>query len=250
MGVRPGFPASKDQSMSIEPDRFANLPPLAPRVPLRRFDPGVSPEMGARRFFEVMDRRRTVRDFSDRAVSRETVEWICRAAGTAPSGAHKQPWRFVCVSDAAIKREIRLGAEEEEREFYSRRASRRWLEDLSPLGTDWNKPFLEVAPWLIVVFQMARTDDGGMVYYREESVGIAVGLLLAAAHHAGLVALTHTPSPMAFLGKILGRPAHERPFVLIPVGYPAEGCTVPDLKRKPLEEIMVINRGAARMGGS
>lgn len=235
--------------MSTHPDRFANLPPLAPQVPLRRFDPGVSPEAGARRFFEVMNQRRTVRAFSDRPVSRETIEWICRTAGTAPSGAHKQPWRFVCVSDLAIKREIRVGAEEEEREFYARRASRRWLEDLAPLGTDSNKPFLEAAPWLIVVFQLARTDDGGMVYYREESVGISVGLLIAAIHHAGLVALTHTPSPMAFLGKILGRPAHERPFVVIPVGYPADGCTVPDFKRKPLEQIMVVNRGETGAAG-
>jgi nitroreductase len=173
-------------------------------------------------------------------VSVETIEWICRAAGTAPSGAHKQPWRFVCVRDAELKRKIRVAAEEEEREFYERRASRRWLEDLAPLGTDASKPFLEIAPWLIVVFQLTKTDDGGQVYYREESVGIAVGLLLAAAHHAGLATLTHTPSPMQFLNTLLGRPVHERPFVLIPVGYPAEGCMVPDLHRKPLKETMVV----------
>jgi nitroreductase len=174
--------------------------------------------------------------FSPRPVARETIEWIVRAAGTAPSGANKQPWRFVCVSDPALKREIRLGAEEEEREFYARRASRRWLEDLAPLGTDADKSYLEVAPWLVVVMRLS-----GRVYYGVESVGIAVGLLLAAAHHAGLATLTHTPSPMAFLGRILGRPASERPFVLVPIGYPAEDCVVPEaaLQKKPLEEIMV-----------
>lgn len=232
---------------STSPDRFKDLPPLLPHVPFRRYDPGVSPEEGARRFHAVMNQRRTVRMFSDRPVSREAIEWVCLAAGTAPSGAHKQPWRFVCVNDPALKREIRLAAEEEEREFYGRRASREWLEDLAPLGTDTNKPFLEVAPWLIVVFALAKTDppEGGLVYYREESVGIAVGLLLAAAHHAGLATLTHTPSPMGFLKKVLNRPEHERPFVVIPVGYPADDCVVPDLKRKALSEIMVVNRGGA-----
>lgn len=231
-----------------DPARFENLPPLLPHVPYRSVaghTPAVSPEHASRAFYDVMNRRRTVRMFSDRPVSRETIENICLAAGTAPSGAHKQPWRFVCVSDPALKRTIREGAEEEEREFYFRRASRRWLEDLSPLGTDWNKPFLEIAPWLIVVFQLTKTDDGGMVYYREESVGIASGLLLAAAHHAGLATLTHTPSPMGFLRDILGRPEHERPFLLVPVGYPADDCVIPDLKRKPLHEIVVINRGTA-----
>ncbi|MDX2115493.1 MAG: nitroreductase family protein [Planctomycetota bacterium] len=221
-------------------DRFADLPPLLPHVPFEPYDPGVPPETGARRFFEVMNRRRTVRMFSDRPVSQETIEWICRAAGTAPSGAHKQPWRFVCVRDAQVKSRIRAAAEEEEREFYERRASRQWLEDLAPLGTDARKPFLDTAPWLIVVFALAKTDEGGMVYYREESVGIAVGLLLAAAHHAGLVTLTHTPSPMAFLARVLNRPAHERAFVVIPVGYPAEDCVVPALARKPLEQTMVV----------
>lgn len=224
-------------------DHLKGLPPTPPQIPYHAWDPGVSPEAGARRFYDVMNRRRTVRMFSDRPVSRETIEWLCLAAGTSPSGAHKQPWRFVCVNDPALKREIRLAAEVEEREFYARRAGREWLEDLAPLGTDFNKPFLESAPWLIVVFALAKTDEGGMVYYREESVGIAVGLLLAAAHHAGLGTLTHTPSPMGFLKKILSRPDHERPFMLIPVGFPADDCVVPDLKRKPLEQIMVINRG-------
>ena len=189
-----------------------------------------------------MRRRRSVRHFSDRPVSRETIEWICRAAGTAPSGANKQPWRFVAVNDPALKREIRLGAEAEEREFYERKANEQWLSDLRALGTDEHKPFLEAAPWLIVVFKLAKADDGGQVYYANESVGIAVGLLLAAAHHAGLATLTHTPSPMAFLGKILARPKHERPYLLIPVGYPAQGCTVPDITYKPLDQILVFNR--------
>ena len=175
--------------------------------------------------------------FSPRPVPRDTIEWIVRAAGTAPSGANRQPWRFVCVADPALKREIRLGAEAEEREFYARRASKRWLEDLAPLGTDADKSYLEAAPWLVAVFRLT-----GRAYYGVESTRIAVGLLLAAAHHAGLATLVHTPSPMAFLGRILGRPASERPFVLVPVGYPAEGCMVPEaaLSKKPLEEIMVV----------
>lgn len=224
-------------------DRFVGLPPLLPHRPYRAWQPGLPAEDAARRFFQIMDHRRTIRMFSDRPVSRETIEWCVRAAGTAPSGAHKQPWRFVCVQDPAIKRQIRAAAEKEEHEFYHRRASRRWLEDLSPLGTDEHKEFLEIAPWLIVVFQLTKTDDGGQVYYREESVGIACGMLLSAVHHAGLAALTHTPSPMKFLCEVLGRPEHERPFLLVPVGYPAEDCVVPDMQRKPLDEIMVVDRG-------
>ncbi len=211
-----------------------------PRVPLEPFDPGLPPEEAARRFFDVSRRRRTVRDFSDRPVSLETVEWIVRAAGTAPSGANKQPWRFVAVSDPELKRRIRAAAEAEEREFYTRRAGERWLADLAHLETDEHKPFLETAPWLIVVFRLLHTDDGGQVYYGNESVGIAVGLLLAAAHHAGLATLTHTPSPMGFLSEVLERPAHERAYVVIPLGYPAAACTVPDIQRKPLDEILVV----------
>lgn len=222
-----------------ESSRFADLPPLLPHVPLQPYDPGLSPEEASRRYYEVMRQRRSVRMFSDRPVSRETIEQICLAGGTAPSGAHKQPWRFVCVSNPELKRRIREAAEAEEREFYARRASRRWLEDLSPLGTDSDKPFLEIAPWLIIVFQMVKTDDGGMVYYREESVGIATGMLIAAIHQAGLVTLTHTPSPMKFLSSVLNRPDHERPFLLLPVGYPADDCVVPDMERKPLDEIVV-----------
>jgi nitroreductase len=210
-------------------------------VPLEPY-PDVPAEEAARRFAERMASRRSVRMFSDRPVSRATMEWIVRAAAGAPSGANKQPWRFVCVQDPALKREIRRGAEEEERLFYARRAPARWLEDLAPLGTDADKAFLETAPWLVAVFRLARGDDGSPVYYGAESVGIAVGLLLAAAHHAGLATLTHTPSPMAFLNRILGRPDHERPFVLVPVGYPAAGCTVPAaaLRKKTLDEVMVV----------
>ncbi len=212
-------------------------------IPLpERHDPGLPPERAAEAFHVVMRKRRTVRMFSDRPVSRETIEWIVRTAGSAPSGANKQPWRFVCVADPATKREIRLAAEVEEREFYERRASVRWLEDLAPLGTDSDKGFLEVAPWLIAIFLLSKGDDGSQVYYAPESVGLASGFLLAAAHHAGLATLTHTPSPMAFLSRVLKRPKHERPFLLIPVGYPAEECMVPEaaLRKKPLDEIMVV----------
>ena len=209
-----------------------------------RYSPELGPEDAAREFFEVMRRRRSVREFSDRPVSRETIEWIVRAAHSAPSGANKQPWRFVAVSDPALKHEIRLAAEEEEREFYRQRASERWLEDLAPLGTDEDKAYLDVVPWLIVVFKLSRTDDGGQVYYGEESVGIATGFLLAAAQQAGLATLTHTPSPMRFLGEVLGRPAHERAYMLIPVGYATEDCSVPAhaLHRRPLEEVLVFDR--------
>lgn len=209
-------------------------------VVLDRYEPGVSPEEAARGFYEVMRHRRTVRMFSDRPVSRATIEHVIRAAGTSPSGAHKQPWRFVAVSDPAMKSKIREAAEAEEREFYERRASEEWLDDLAPFGTDSNKPFLEIAPWLIIVFKMMKTDDGGQVYYVNESVGLATGMLLAAAHHAGLATLTHTPSPMGFLREVLGRPEHERPFLLIPVGYPADDCVVPRLERKPLDDIAVF----------
>jgi nitroreductase len=207
-----------------------------------RYVPPQSAEAAAAAFFAVMQRRRSVRMFSDRPVARATVEWIVRTATTAPSGANKQPWRFVCVQDPALKRRIREGAEAEERAFYGSRASARWLQDLAPLGTDAHKEFLEVAPWLIVVLKLMQGDDGSQVYYVNESVGIAVGLLLAAAHHAGLATLTHTPSPMKFLAEILGRPAHERPFLLVPLGYPADDCLVPQAAatRKPLAETMVV----------
>jgi nitroreductase len=209
-------------------------------VPLPdRFDPRSTPEEAARRFREQMSTRRTVREFSTRPVSRATIEELLRCAGSAPSGANKQPWRFVCVQDAEVKRRIRAAAEEEERAFYRERASERWLTDLAPLGTDSNKPFLEDAPWLIVAFKLVRGDDDGQHYYVDESIGLACGFLLAAAHLAGLATLTHTPSPMGFLSEVLGRPKHERPFLLIPVGYPAEDARVPAaaLRKKSLEDI-------------
>ncbi len=227
---------------------MTNTPrPHEPRlIPFEGYVPDETPEAASRRFYEILDRRRTVRLFSDRPVSRETIENVIRAAGTAPSGANKQPWRFVAVQDPALKSEIRLAAESEEHEFYYRRANKEWLRDLVAVGTDEHKPFLEVAPWLIVVFKLMRDDApdrlSDQVYYVNESVGIACGLLLAAAHVAGLVTLTHTPSPMKFLAKVLNRPAHERPYLLIPVGYPAGDCTVPDLHRKPLDEIMTFDR--------
>jgi iodotyrosine deiodinase len=219
------------------------VPDGAPHIPLERYMPAGSPEAEARAFYERMNLRRTVRMFSDRTVSRETIEWCMLAAGTAPNGAHKQPWRFVAVSDPVIKQKIRVAAEEEEREFYERRASERWLEDLRPFGTNPDKRFLEIAPWLVAVFAMKKTDDGGQVYYLQESVGLATGLLLAAAHHAGLATLTHTPSPMGFLREVLGRPEHEKPFVLIPMGYPTNDCVVPDLERKGLDDIGVFLEG-------
>lgn len=196
----------------------------------------------ARNIADEMQRRRTVRDFSDRPVPRALIEECLRTAGSAPSGANQQPWYFVAVSDPAVKRRIREAAEAEERKFYTHRAPQEWLEVLHPLGTDSNKPFLEVAPWLIAVFirRFERLPDGGKRkhYYTDESVGLATGLLLAAIHHAGLVSLTHTPSPMKFLNEILGRPKDlERPFLLLVVGYPASQAQVPDIRRKPLDEI-------------
>jgi len=195
----------------------------------------------ARSFLEHASRRRSVRDFSDRAVPRDLIEDCIRAAGTAPSGAHRQPWRFVAVSDSALKRGIRLAAEQEEAEFYSRRAPADWLEALAPLGTNAEKPFLETAPWLIVIFaESYGVDEAGervKNYYVQESVGIATGILISALHAAGLATLTHTPSPMGFLGTLLDRPERERPFLILVVGHPAPGARVPHLERKPLDQI-------------
>ncbi len=192
-------------------------------------------------FLNEAQRRRTVRDFSDRPVPRDIIEMCILAAGTAPNGAHRQPWRFVAVSDPEIKRVIRVAAEKEEQAFYGGRAPEEWLEVLAPLGTDDTKPFLERAPYLIVVFgESYAVDKGGEKsknYYVTESVGIATGMLITAVHRAGLVSLTHTPSPMAFLNEILGRPENERPFLILVVGYPAPDATVPELRRKSLEEI-------------
>jgi len=194
-------------------------------------------------FYNLLRRRRTVRDFSPEPVPLEIIELAIATAGTAPSGANMQPWRFVVVRDAEVKKRIREAAEAEERASYGGRMPERWLRRLAPLGTDWHKPFLEVAPYLIVVFRIdylidEETGETEPSYYAAESVGIATGMLLAALHNAGLATLTHTPSPMRFLNEILKRPKNEKPFVLIPVGYPTDGAEVPDIQRKPLNEII------------
>ena len=193
------------------------------------------------RFYEFLDERRSVRHFSDKMVPEDVIRNIIKTAGTAPSGAHKQPWKFCAVSNADLKTKIREAAEKEEKENYNNRMSERWLKDLAPLGTDTNKEFLETAPWLIVVFKEAyEIDENGEKntnYYVNESVGIACGMLIAAIHNAGLVTLTHTPSPMNFLADLLERPKNERAFLLLPVGYAAKEAFVPDIKRKELSEI-------------
>ena len=198
-------------------------------------------ESRSHKFLETMDSRRSVRDFSDKEIPESIIENILITASTAPSGAHKQPWTFCVVKDPEIKKQIRIAAEKEERESYDHRMTEEWLKDLEPIGTDWNKPFLEIAPYLIVVFkrsyEIEENNHKHQNYYVTESCGIACGFLLAAIHHAGLVALTHTPSPMNFLSKILNRPINEKPFLLIPVGYPVEECWVPDIKRKGISEI-------------
>lgn len=195
----------------------------------------------AQAFNTFMDRRRSVREFSDKPVPQEVIEQLVMTASTAPSGAHKQPWTFCIISNPELKRQIREAAEKEEYDSYNGRMTPEWLEDLAPLGTDWEKPFLETAPWLIVVFKKAfeYKPDGSKRnnYYVAESVGIACGFLISAIHHAGLVTLTHTPSPMNFLTKLLKRPDNERPFLLLPVGYAADKVQVPDLKRKPLSDV-------------
>jgi len=194
-------------------------------------------------FFQQMDRRRSLRFFSDQTVDRKVIENIILTASTAPSGAHKQPWTFCVIADPGIKKAIREAAEAEEYENYHGRMTPEWIEDLLPFGTDWQKPFLEIAPYLIVVFKKIYDQVGDQQrknYYVNESIGIATGFLLAAIHQAGLVALTHTPSPMNFLQKILQRPSNERAFMLIPVGFPADNAEVPDLKRKELSEIAVF----------
>lgn len=195
----------------------------------------------AREFYQLMSKRRSVRDFSDQAVPASVLEDAILAAGTAPSGANMQPWHFVVVQDAEVKQKIREAAEIEERELYENRASEEWLDALAPLGTDANKPFLETAPALIAIFLKKVTiDEQGEKhknYYTSESVGIATGMLITALHNAGLATLTHTPSPMKFLSQILERPSHERPFLLLVTGYPAAGTLVPDIKRLPLDKI-------------
>lgn len=195
-------------------------------------------------YYEMMDKRRSIRIFSDKHVPFAAIKNIVRTASSAPSGAHKQPWTFCVVSDPKIKKKIRAAAEEEEYTNYHGRMSEDWLEDLKAFGTDWNKPFLEVAPYLIIVFKKAydldENNQKSKNYYVNESVGIACGFLISAIHQAGLVTLTHTPSPMNFLQKILNRPDNERAYLLIPVGYPEADVEVPDIKRRGLDEIMEI----------
>ena len=214
-------------------------------VPLPDRDDFTVEEMhaAAEEYYRFIKRRHSVRHFSDKPVPRALIETCIRAAGTAPSGANHQPWHFVCVSNADVKRKIRIAAEHEEAEFYGGRAGDDWLEDLDKLGTDAHKPFLETAPWLIAIFlERSGKDDAGNKrknYYMSESVGIATGFLLNALHSAGLATLTHTPNPMKFLNQILERPGSERPYILLVVGHPAEDATVPSaaLVKKPLEEI-------------
>lgn len=228
-----------DESTSRRP-----VAPPRPFVPLAftRLSLEESAER-ARTFFEEMNRRRTTRHFSTDPVPRELIEWAIRTAGTAPSGAHQQPWTWVAVSDPGLKRQIREAAEREEREFYAGRAPEEWLEALAPLGTDEHKAHLTDAPWLVVLFAQThglRPDGGKRThYYVPESCGIAAGLFIAAVHQMGLVSLTHTPSPMGFLRELLGRPVNERALLLMPVGYPVPDAKVPDLSRKALDEMAV-----------
>ncbi len=210
-----------------------------------RLEPGELLARG-KAFLEEMNRRRSCRHFSDEPVPREAIELAIATASTAPSGAHRQPWRFVAVSDPETKKRIRLAAEEEERISYEGgRMPPEWLEALAPIGTDWHKPYLEFVPWLVVVFEETTgfSPDGSRRknYYVKESVGIACGLFIAALHRMGLSTLTHTPSPMGFLSEILGRPSNEKPFILFPIGYPAPDARVPDLRRKALPDVAVFD---------
>lgn len=215
---------------------------MSDHIPLQ-FEPLSEAQMQERAaaFYHQVNKRRSVRSFSTRPVAREVIEHCLLAAGSAPSGANRQPWHFAVVANPAIKREIRLGAEEEEREFYERRAPQDWLDTLAPLGTDAHKPFLEHAPYLIVIFAekfgVGERGEKTKNYYVPESVGIATGVLITALHQAGLATLTHTPSPMKFLNRILARPEREKPTMILVVGFPAEGATVPDIQRKALGEI-------------
>lgn len=213
---------------------------LAPSLPLD-FErlPEASMRERALRVRAQLEARRSVRAFSDEPIPLEVMREAIMAASSAPSGAHKQPWTFALVTDPGIKAMIREAAEREEVEFYARRAPQEWLKDLEPLGTAASKPYLEHAPALIVVFAQSQGEDGSKHYYVKESVGIACGMLIAALHLSGLATLTHTPSPMTFLRDVLGRPQHERPFLLLPVGYPAPGCRVPALARKRAQDVIV-----------
>lgn len=201
-------------------------------IPAPRYDP--DPEMAAR-LVDLLSQRRTVRDFSSDPLDPEAIRLAVEAANTAPSGANRQPWRFVVVSDPALKQQIREGAEDEERTFYESRAAEAWLEALAPLGTDWHKPHLTDAPYLVVVFEVREPKP----YYPLESIGIAVGFLLAVLHVAGVATLTHTPSPMRFLNTILDRPSTEKPIMVIATGWPSLDAEVPDIAKKPLEEVLI-----------
>lgn len=223
--------------------------PFVPYQPGLRSDEEITKRGTA--LFEEMDGRRSIRMFSDRQVPREAVEQAIRIASTAPSGAHKQPWTFVLIGDPETKRRIRIAAEEEEHTNYDGgRLPEEWREALEPLGTDWEKPYLEVVPWIVVLFEQryGLGPDGATVkhYYVKESVGIAAGFFIAALHQMGLFTLTHTPSPMTFLARLLGRPENERPFALFPIGFPADDCVVPDLTRKPLDDVLVVPEGPGR----
>lgn len=239
--VTPLAAASRDHTVDSEHDGVSGDGPRveespateAPRIPLE-FERRSAAEMRARaeQIYASLQTRRSVREFSSAPIDLEVVRTCIDAAAQAPSGAHKQPWTFVLVTDPKIKTKIRAAAEEEEREFYENRAPQRWLDDLKPFATNPQKPFLENAPALIVVFAQRHGEDGGRHYYVQESVGIAVGMLISALHQAGLATLTHTPSPMKFLSEILERPDHERPFLLLPVGLPAPDCEVPAIERK------------------
>lgn len=217
-------------------------PPFTPYRPPRIPEHEVAER--AELFFELMDGRRSVRMFSDDPVPREAIERAIATASTAPSGAHRQPWTFVLIGDPDVKRQIREAAEEEERTNYEGgRLPEDWRQALEPLGTDWHKEFLETVPWIVVLFEQryGLDADGNRLkhFYVKESVGIACGMFIAAVHQMGLATLTHTPSPMAFLSKLLGRPENERPFAMLPIGYPADDCLVPDISRKPLDEVIV-----------
>jgi len=213
-----------------------------PHIPLEMPSPLTSEDL-TNKAEEIHQRylgRRSCRFFSSKPVPKDVIENLLKIAASAPSGANKQPWHFVAVQSADLKAQIREAAEEEERSFYEERAPKEWLEDLAPLGTDWQKPFLETAPWLIIVFkEIYGEDESGnrnKHYYVNESVGIASGFLISAIHELGLMTLTHTPSPMNFLANILGRPSHQKPFLLLPVGYPADDATVPDIQKKSIKE--------------
>ncbi|HMO13255.1 MAG TPA: nitroreductase family protein [Pirellulaceae bacterium] len=220
---------------TFEFEPFQGLPQLSDSQQLQR----------AQSFYEQLKQRRTIRHFSDKMIPEEVIDWCLMSAGTAPNGANLQPWHFALVKSTAIKREIRLAAEQEEKEFYNGRAPQAWLDALAPLGTDEHKPFLEIAPYLIVIFAktISLMEDGRQIknYYVNESVGIATGMLISALHACGIATLTHTPSPMKFLNEILGRPGHERPFLILVVGYPAENATVPRIVKKTLDEIRTIH---------